>query len=255
VTEGPPDASRAGVDGRGNRGDVDRRGIAGLPTRQRIDAIDLPEADTRSASGRAGRPSPRGVLPPTLPKFLLTAMQRDPLGTVPALCLPLTERGPLFRGGLVASTMAWTPQAVNVPVRKAVENSGDNLSVLLTTAWTSVDNLATVGDRTWKPQIHHGGDQPVGSGQLVDKEKLPCRSPKDASPPGERGLQRRVRTARSEGGGRCVAGGRPGGVAGRWSVASADTGAWDTQGHDAEISPASRTARGRFGKAAGQSRA
>jgi hypothetical protein len=226
-------------------------------------------------------------------------MQRDPLGTVPALCLPLTERGPLFRGGLVASTMAWTPQAVNVPVRKAVENAGDNLSVLLTTAWPSVDNLATAGDRTWKPRIHHAGDQPVRSGQLVDKEKnsatiaqrrIPTgsaaradgqagewrrRGVKGGSPASpERAVGGRRRRAVGGGGGRAVGGGRRGlagpgdldrGVElresdrggerpGRWSVGKTDAGAWDTQGHDAEISPASRTSRGRFGKAAGQSR-
>jgi hypothetical protein len=85
---------------------------------------------------------------------------------------------------------------------------------------------------------------------LWTKKKLPHRSPKDASPPGKRGPSE-VRTAQSEEEVRSVAGGRPVEAAGRWSVGSADAGAWDTQGHDAEISPASRTARGRFGKAAG----
>src|SRR6266536_2933400 len=65
---------------------------------------------------------------------------------------PLQSEGLCPAEGLVASTMACPPQAVNAPVPKAVDNSGDNWPPLLTTAADSVDNQPAAGDSPVEPE-------------------------------------------------------------------------------------------------------
>jgi hypothetical protein len=101
-------------------------------------------------------------------------MARPPGNRRLALCLPLTEREPLIAGGLVASTIARSPEAVNEAVSIPVENSGDNSPRLLTSCdclWTTSPILGTARGRT---KFDQGRDQPVRCDQLVDREKNPA---------------------------------------------------------------------------------
>jgi hypothetical protein len=101
--------------------------------------------------------------------------QRDPRTTVdPRSAFPLQSESPLIAGSLVASTIPWSPQAVNEGVPIPVENLGDNSPCLLTTSdclWTTAPMLGTGGGRT---KFLQARDQPVRCGQLVDREKIPA---------------------------------------------------------------------------------